>query len=184
MKIVESNSKLLVDLINSKKYFRIAGLDVGTKTIGVAISDETRSFSTPLKSRISRGIYNGNQQDIIKVSKQLNRIIHEYQIKAVIIGLPVYYKKLTPFCINIIDLIMACQISSQSLKEHADKQTDEEDTILGAFWDEYKTTKQAKKIISVISNRKSVVWKKKDGIAASIILESYLDHIKSLKYEK
>lgn len=64
----------------AQKNTRLAGLDVGTKTIGIAISDRDRNLSTP-KTTIRR---KGNKKDIPILLKFLN----ENKIGGIVVGLP------------------------------------------------------------------------------------------------
>lgn len=59
---------------------RILGLDVGTRTIGVAVSDPMGWFARPVTT-IRRGSW---QEDL----EQLGRIIAEFQVHHLVVGLP------------------------------------------------------------------------------------------------
>lgn len=56
------------------------GLDVGKKTIGVALSDSTHRVATPLKT-ITRGKFAGDM-------RQLVEIIRAYDVGGYVVGLP------------------------------------------------------------------------------------------------
>lgn len=62
------------------KFGALAGLDLGTKTIGVAISDSLRSVASPL-STIRR-------EKFTKDVEQLLEIVRDRDIKGLILGLP------------------------------------------------------------------------------------------------
>lgn len=59
---------------------RLMGLDVGTKTIGVAISDVMRSLATPLET-IKRGKFLPDAQRLVDLVKR-------YEVGAFVVGLP------------------------------------------------------------------------------------------------
>ena len=59
---------------------KVLGLDIGTKRIGVAISDSLFITAQPLKV-----IYRTSDE---KAVLEINQIINEYQIKTVVAGLP------------------------------------------------------------------------------------------------
>ncbi|GGF57609.1 putative pre-16S rRNA nuclease [Terasakiella brassicae] len=63
-----------------KQYDRLMGLDLGTKTIGVALSDVMRMVATPLetlpKSKFSKDVIN------------LKAIIAKEEVNALVLGLP------------------------------------------------------------------------------------------------
>ena len=59
---------------------RLAGLDVGTKTIGVALSDVMRSLATPLET-IKRGKF-------LPDASRLFDLVKRYEVGAFVVGLP------------------------------------------------------------------------------------------------
>ena len=59
---------------------RVLGLDIGTKRIGVAISDPLFITAQPLKA-----VYRTFDE---KAVEQINEIIKEYDIKTIVAGLP------------------------------------------------------------------------------------------------
>jgi putative Holliday junction resolvase len=59
---------------------RLLGLDLGTKTIGMALSDVTRSVATPLRT-LKRGKFTAD-------AKELAEVVTTNQVGAVVIGLP------------------------------------------------------------------------------------------------
>jgi len=60
---------------------RLLGLDVGTKTIGMALSDITRSIATPYDT-VRRTKFTDD-------AKVIQKAIEEHQVGAVVIGLPI-----------------------------------------------------------------------------------------------
>ena len=69
----------LIDGLNTSQI--VVGLDLGTKTIGVAVSDRSKTIATPL-STIQR---KGTSKDLII----MKNILNEYEIGGFIIGLPI-----------------------------------------------------------------------------------------------
>ena len=59
---------------------RLLGLDIGTKTIGLALSDETRAVASPLQT-ITRTKFTPDAEEIL-------RICTENNVSALILGLP------------------------------------------------------------------------------------------------
>ena len=59
---------------------RVLGLDIGTKRIGVALSDALFITAQPLKA-----IFRTSDEEAVK---QINEIIKEYDVKTVVAGLP------------------------------------------------------------------------------------------------
>jgi len=60
---------------------RLLGLDVGTKTVGMALSDVTRSIATPFDT-IRRTKFTAD-------AKAIGEVIERNQVGAVVIGLPI-----------------------------------------------------------------------------------------------
>ena len=59
----------------------LVGLDLGEKTIGIAVSDQSLIVATPLKTISRKGI----KKDLIKLSE----ILKEYYIGGFVMGLPI-----------------------------------------------------------------------------------------------
>jgi len=59
----------------------LVGLDLGEKTIGIAVSDQSLIIATPLKTISRKGI----KKDLIKLSE----ILKEYNIGYFVMGLPI-----------------------------------------------------------------------------------------------
>ena len=73
-----NNSDLIAKLHTSQI---LVGLDLGEKTIGIAVSDQSLIIATPLKKILRKGI----KKDLIKLSEALK----EYNIGGFVIGLPI-----------------------------------------------------------------------------------------------
>ncbi|MBI4949765.1 MAG: Holliday junction resolvase RuvX [Deltaproteobacteria bacterium] len=132
---------------------RIMGLDVGKKTIGVAISDENSITAQPLKTikRASRD----------KDMEELKGIIRAFDVSSVVVGLPVNmdgtYGPQSETVLKFIETVKA------------------ETGLPVEPWDERLSTMAVTKVLieGDISRqkRKEVV----DKLAASYILQGYLD---------
>lgn len=73
-----TNPKLFIEQFNTLQ--TLLGLDFGDKTIGIAISDKTRTIATPIRTLKRKGI----KKDISELSK----IFDEYNVGGVVLGLP------------------------------------------------------------------------------------------------
>ena len=73
-----NNSDLIAKLHTSQI---LVGLDLGEKTIGIAVSDQSLIIATPLKTISRKGV----KKDLIKLSE----ILKEYNIGGFVIGLPI-----------------------------------------------------------------------------------------------
>lgn len=140
---------------------RILGLDLGTKTLGVAISDPSELIATGLTTiRFAENSYKDSLNE-------LKGIIEEYNVKTIVIGLPKNMNNSLGF---------------------AAQRTKEFETILE---EEFKLPifEQDERLTSVTANNillQADVSRKKrkdkvDTIAATIILQNYLDIRKGMK---
>ena len=73
-----NNSDLIAKLHTSQI---LVGLDLGEKTIGIAVSDQSLIVATPLNTILRKGI----KKDLIK----LFEILKEYNLGGFVIGLPI-----------------------------------------------------------------------------------------------
>ena len=136
----------------------ILGLDVGNKNTGVALSDESCMLAFPLDTITS------NSDNITKIRK----IIDTYNVKEIVVGMP---------------YTLSGNIGAQGymVEEFINKLTDSI-TLPIVKVDERFTTKEAKRITSEYKNKhnkKGEMGKwTDDAVAASIILQTYLDYSK------
>ena len=135
---------------------RIMGLDYGTKTVGVAISD-------PL-GFTAQGIETIDRKEENKLRRTLARIeelIKEYEVETIVLGLPK----------NMNNTLGERAEKTLEFKEMLERRTG----LPVVMWDERLTTVEAERTLIESSvrreNRKKVI----DKIAAVIILQGYLD---------
>ena len=137
---------------------RLLGLDVGTKTIGMALSDVTHSIATPYET-IRRTKFT---EDV----KLIFRAIEANGVGAVVIGLP-------------INLDGSEGPRAQSTRAFARNLASRVDRPL-AFWDERLSTAAVERhLIEADASRKrraEVI----DRMAAAYILQGALDRLKRL----
>lgn len=132
---------------------RILGLDVGSKTIGLAVSD-------PL-GITAQGLPTLRRQNKRLDYAQLERIIGEYQVAAIVVGLP---------------LRMSGQEGIQSEKMRRFAEDLEKHFHLPVhLWDERLTSAEANRVLREsemsIQRRGEVV----DRLAAVLILQSWME---------
>lgn len=135
---------------------RKLGLDIGSKRIGISVSDTTNTIASPLKSI--------NRSKIDEEAKQINDLADEYEVEEVIVGLP-------------IDLKGREGIAAQNIKTYVQEISKLISKPL-IFIDERFTTKIAENMLTVAGLKKDKRKKVVDEIAATIILQSYLEHEK------
>ena len=132
---------------------RLLGLDVGTKTIGVAVCDEEGVVAMPLRT-LAR---HGGQRDIDAVAA----VMHETGATALVVGLP---RELSG---REGDAARRCRTLGDTLGQALDCPVH--------YWDErFSTTEAERMLISANVSRKK---RKKvvDHVAASLILQGFLD---------
>lgn len=61
---------------------RYLGLDLGTKTLGIAMSDKTNTLASSLK------VVRFNKEDYETAAKEVKSIVEEYDIGKIALGLP------------------------------------------------------------------------------------------------
>ena len=76
--VIEKSNNLIDRLITSQI---LVGLDVGYKTIGIAVSDRSFTIATPINT-VNR---KGTNKDLSKIKEYL----YEYEIGGFIVGLPI-----------------------------------------------------------------------------------------------
>ncbi len=136
---------------------RILGIDLGTKRIGIAISDYNQKIATPLQT------LDKSKQG--KLIDELESIITENGIKGIIIG-------------NPINMDGTYGKSSQSAKDTAINISNKID-IPVCLWDERLSTVGAFNLSSELDINVSKREKDIDKFAAAFILQGALDFIQN-----
>ena len=134
---------------------RYLGLDLGTKTLGVAISDPTLTIASVLKT-----IY-FDDEDYTKLIAPIKEIIKEYNIDKIILGYP---KNMN----NSIGPRAEITIEFKKQLESTLK-------IPIILEDERLTSVISNQVLISADLSRKKRKKKVDGLAAQIILQSYLD---------
>ena len=139
--------------MGNKNLMRIMGLDIGSHTIGMAISDELGITAQGLKTLRRKSI----EEDFMEIAK----IIHQFQIDKIVVGLP---KKMDGTLGQQAEMVFQW-IKVLKNKIHVPVVT----------WDERFSTVGASRVLleADVSRRK----RKKivDKLAAVLILQGYLD---------
>ena len=138
------------------KKSRLLGIDPGKNRIGLAISDEDKLVSTPLKTISKKN--NSNFIDEIK------EIILENNIKGIVIG-------------NPINMDGSLGPSAQSAKDFAEYLSNNI-SIPVSMWDERLSSQGAFNLSSNLDINVSKKVKKLDENAASFILQGAIDYIR------
>lgn len=145
-----TNPKNFIEKLNTLQ--TLSGLDFGDKTIGVAISDKSKTIATPILTLKRKGI----GQDIEK----LLEIFREYSVAGVVFGLP---------------LSLNGEENERTLKVRKFAEILEKD-IEVTFYDERYSSDVIYKELRKNQISKSKIKKKIDQMAASYILQGFLDN--------
>lgn len=133
---------------------RCLGLDLGTKTLGLAISDKSNTISSPYK------VLRYDNEDYETLFKELDIIIKENEITHLILGLPK----------NMNNTLGFASERSLKFKEALENRYPLEVILI----DERLTTVEATNYLLEANTSRKKRKTKVDGIAASIILDTYL----------
>lgn len=137
---------------------RYLGLDLGSKTLGVAISDLTETLATTLTT------LNFKDENYDQLVLMLEPIIKENSIDKIVLGFP--------------------KNMDNTIGERAEITLDFKQKLENTY--NLEVILQDERLTSVISNQVMIMAdmsrkkrkKKVDGIAAQLILQSYLDKMK------
>lgn len=135
---------------------RIIGLDFGTRTVGVAISDDLLITAQPYMT-IERKSANKLRQTL----SQIEKIIVEYQVEKIVLG----YPKLLNNAVG--ERARYTEDFAEDLKRRTG--------LPVILWDERLSTAEADRILEQGEVRKENRKQYVDKLAAAVILQNYLD---------
>lgn len=133
---------------------RYLGLDLGTKTLGVAITDKTGTISRVLTT------IRFNKEDYETAIKEVVKIVSAYQVSKIALGLPK-------------NMDNSCGFASErslNFKEMLEKKID----IPIILIDERLSTTEAENILLNADLSREKRKKVIDGVAAQIILDTFI----------
>jgi putative Holliday junction resolvase len=131
------------------------GLDLGSKTLGIAISE-----SGIIASAV--GTFRFTEHHYEKAADEVIRLIAAHKVSVVVLGFPKHMNN---------DVGIRGQIS-ESFKSMLEARSTTEIVL----WDERLSTKTALKTMIKGDMRRSSQKDKKDELAAVVILQNYLDY--------
>ncbi|MCH9765526.1 MAG: Holliday junction resolvase RuvX [Alphaproteobacteria bacterium] len=137
---------------------RLIGIDAGTKTLGLALSDVTRSIATPLETVKRRKF----SIDVV----HLQELASEHQIGGWVLGLPLNLDG------SDGPRVQATRAFARNLTQHS--------PLPLLYWDERLSTVAAERVLldadTSRQRRRDVI----DKVAASVILQGALDRLRNL----
>ena len=152
-----NNQINLVESLNTSQI--LVGLDLGIKTLGVAVSDRFKIIASPL-STIQR---NGTKKDLLK----LQEILNDYEIGGFIMGLP-------------LSLDNSDNQQTQ-LVRNFNKELIDFFSLPSVFWDERFSSDVIFKEMRKSNMSKNKIKNKLDQQSASYILQGYLERYRKNK---
>ena len=143
---------------------RILGLDYGSKTMGVAVSDPL-GFTAQGVEIIRRKSENKMRQTLARIEE----LIAQYQVERIVLGYPK----------NMNNTLGDRAEKSLELKETLERRTG----LPVVMWDERLTTVSANRVLMETGVRRENRKEHVDEIAAVFILQGYLDYLANKKEE-
>ncbi len=138
---------------------RALGLDLGTKRIGVAVSDSGGTVATPLVT-LERTTKKGKRR--AELDRELAEIVEEWEIEIAVVGMP-----------------RSLDGGDGPAAKRAQKQLERLRIALGVpieTYDERFTTVIAEQSLAQLGVRSADQRQMVDQVAAATILQSWLDH--------
>ncbi len=140
---------------------RVLGLDYGSKTVGVALTDEMGIIASPLET-IERDM----ESKIRPTLRRIEELVHKYEVSFIVLGYPVK---------------MSGEVGERALKTEEFKVLLEKrlgESVPVRLWDERLSTADAREILDESGIKRSEQKKYIDKIAAALILEDYMKNSK------
>lgn len=137
---------------------KLLGLDLGTKTLGIAISDETKLIASYL---MTLGF---KERDYNSLLPKIKEIVETNKISKLILGFP---KNMNNTIGERAEETMAFK---KQLEDYLNKEV--------VLQDERLTTVEATNYLLEANMSRKKRKQKIDGLAATIILQTYLDKMK------
>ena len=137
---------------------RLLGLDVGDRRVGVAVSDPTGLIASPVS------VYRRTSPD--SDVEHVASLVREYEATAVVVGLP-------------INMDGSEGYQAEKTRQFADALEKEGLSVI--FWDERLSTMEATRLLMEQRHTRKNIRSRIDATAAALILQSYLDRVRSMR---
>ena len=135
---------------------RVLGLDFGSKTVGVAVSDALMITAQPVET-ITRKDENKLRQTLARIEQ----LAKEYEVDKIVLGMPK----------NMNNTLGERAEKTIAFKENLERRSG----IEVILWDERLTTQAAEQVLIESNVRRENRKEYIDQIAAVFILQGYLD---------
>ena len=135
---------------------RILGLDYGSKTVGVAVSDPLGITAQGVST-----IWRKQENKLRQTLAQIEKLVEDYQVERIVLGYPK----------NMNNTVGERALKSLEFKEMLERRTG----LPVVMWDERLTTVEANRTLLESGVRRENRKQYLDELAAIFILQSYLD---------
>lgn len=137
---------------------RVMGLDFGSKTVGVAISDPLGLTAQPIEI-----VRRKEENKLRKTLARIEELVKDYQVETIVLGFPK----------NMNNTVGDRAEKSLAFQEKLERRTG----LPVVMWDERLTTVEANRTMMESKIRREDREKYVDALAAVFILQGYLDNI-------
>ena len=137
---------------------RILGLDYGSKTVGVAVSDPLGLTAQKVET-----IWRKQENKLRRTLARIEELIAEYEVEKIVLGFPK----------NMNNTLGDRAEKSMAFKEMLERRTG----LCVVLWDERLTTVAADRTMMEAGIRREHRKEYVDEIAAVFILQNYLDYL-------
>lgn len=137
---------------------RILGLDYGSKTVGVALSDPLGLTAQGVET-----IWRKQENKLRQTLARIDELVSEYQVETIVVGYPK----------NMNNTIGERALKSLEFKGKLEKRTG----LPVVMWDERLTTVEANRTLMEAKVRRENRKQYLDELAAIFILQGYLDSL-------
>lgn len=141
---------------------RIMGLDFGTKTVGVAVSDPLLLTAQSVET-----VTRKSSKKLRQTLARIEELIEKYEVEKIVLGLP----------INMNGTEGERVEETKEFKENLFRRTGLEVVL----WDERLTTVAAERVLMETGIRREHRKEFVDSVAAVFILQGYLDYLQQSK---
>ena len=143
---------------------RLMGLDYGSKTVGVAVSDPLGLTAQGVET-----VWRKQETKLRQTMARIEELISEYQVERIVLGYPK----------NMNNTVGERAVKSLEFKEKLEKRTG----LPVVMWDERLTTAEAERTLMETGVRRENRKQFLDQMAAVLILQGYLDRMNMNKDE-
>lgn len=139
---------------------RILGLDYGSRTVGVAVSDPLGLTAQSVET-----IWRKQENKLRQTLARIEELVSEYQVETIVLGYPK----------NMNNTIGERALKSLEFREMLERRTG----LPIVMWDERLTTIEANRTLMESGVRRENRKEHLDQLAAIFILQGYLDSLRN-----